>query len=624
MDMIKEYVIKKALDVSFDIARKLLKESGTKLLTSEDDFEESISYHLRSVKNWSGEVSFNDLKTPKATTDIFIDLDLFVYPRRVRIHPAELVESIPLKNIFEYSNRHLVLLGLPGAGKTTSMKFLCQALFYNEEFYTDRFSFPILIKLRDLNNVKTTTDSAILVDQIYNLLGLKLDLPQELLKPDATAERKWLREKLVINVLDSLNVLLILDGFDEIVDIRRRDEVIQDVRNLATHLNNSTMVITSRTGDFVYRINNAVQFEFCPLSREQIRRFAIKWLNNEPRASDFIAKIYDSPFADTAIRPLTLAHLCAIYERIGKIPDKPKTIYKKIVNLLLEDWDQQRSVKRQSRYAHFEVDRKFDFLCHLAYILTTTLQKTVFTERDLLKVYKEIFRNYDLVGHEAQQVVCELETHTGLFLQSGFDQFEFAHKSLQEYLSSEYLVKLPSIPRNRKTLSELPNELAIAVTISSSPSDYFCELVLNRLRGQALSEDFVKAFLSRLLLEKPDFNSNTRLGLSLIILYSIYVEYNVVSESQLKLFYTDNVTSEFEKLIRLMISGSSLDIIRSLYKTEYVYRLEDGASLCLMVKSKKLRSRKLQIEDSDLPLRIYIRESLLEEATENQQKPTVQ
>ncbi len=48
-------------------------------------------------------------------------------------------------------------------------------------------------------------------------------------------------------------------------------------------------------------------------------------------AVGFTEQIKKSPFADTAIRPLTIAHLCAIFERAGRIPDKPKTFYRKIV-----------------------------------------------------------------------------------------------------------------------------------------------------------------------------------------------------------------------------------------------------------------------------------------------------
>lgn len=617
--MIKEYIVKKALDASLDVAKKALRESGSKLLISRDDIENSIDIHLKSVKNWSGEVSFSDLKKAKRTSDIFIELDLFVYPRHIRISPYEEIQSIPLLQIFEDSNEHFILLGHPGAGKTTSMKYLCQSLFYNEEFQSDRFSFPILIKLRDLNDSKTPA-SSIIIDTLYNILGLRIHFPEDLQKGDASSERKAVKEKLVVSVVESLGVLLILDGFDELAQAKKRSETIKGIRYLASHLDSSTMIVTSRTGDFKYSVEGTIQYEISPLNREQISTFALKWLNNQDKASDFISKIYDSPFADTAIRPLTLAHLCAIYERIGKIPDKPKTIYRKIINLLLEEWDQQRSVKRESTYAHFEVDRKFEFLCQLAYVLTTSHQRTVFSERDLLMVYQDICEDYDLEADEAQQVVNELESHTGLFLQSGYEQFEFAHKSLQEFLTAEYLVKLPSIPSDRGILNKLPNELAIAVTVSSSPSDYFSELVIHRLMKQELTEEFVRSFLSRLFLEKPDFNTNSKLGLALVFLYTVYVECNVVRGDQLKLFYFDAIVSEFEKIMKLVLRRSSIDLIQSYYKSNHTYRTGDGDTLHRMHRGSNAKDHGLPIQYSELPKTIYIKESLLNKATNSGQQ----
>ena len=42
----------------------------------------------------------------------------------------------------------------------------------------------------------------------------------------------------------------------------------------------------------------------------------------------------------------------------------------KIVNLLLEEWDEQRGIKRLSNYSSFEIDRKLEFLCRISYELT--------------------------------------------------------------------------------------------------------------------------------------------------------------------------------------------------------------------------------------------------------------
>ena len=203
-------------------------------------------------------------------------------------------------------------------------------------------------------------------------------------------------------------------------------------------------------------------FEIKPLNDEQIAIFADRWLGPEHGAI-FVSQLNKSPFLDTAIRPLTLAHLCVIYDRIKRIPEQPKTIYRKIVRLLLEEWDEQRTVVRESAYANFDNDKKAEFLANLAYDLTSKLKTSTFDREGLITCYRDIHENFGLPASDATKVVDELETHTGLFLQSGRDRFEFSHKSLQEFLTAEFIVKLPSIPRNMIELqTDLPPEISLS------------------------------------------------------------------------------------------------------------------------------------------------------------------
>src|SRR5215475_12524535 len=102
--MLIEYLVKRVLDSSFAnakrLAKNLLASKRSSIRTSRTDIEESLLLHLRSIKNWSGEVAFSDLQKAKRTTDVFIQLDLYVYPRRLRIDTTERVETIALRDIF--------------------------------------------------------------------------------------------------------------------------------------------------------------------------------------------------------------------------------------------------------------------------------------------------------------------------------------------------------------------------------------------------------------------------------------------------------------------------------------------------------------------------------------------
>jgi len=182
------------------------------------------------------------------------------------------------------------------------------------------------------------------------------------------------------------------------------------------------------------------------------------------------------------MKPLLLSHLCAIYERIGSIPEIPKIVYRNSVMLLIEERDQQRMIRRYSRYAAFEPDRKFEFLCCLAYFLTTEVNATVFTRGELSVGYYNICGSFGLDKSSCNSVIVEIESHTGLFVQSGFDKFEFAHKSIQEFLTAEYIVKLPSFP-DKARFNQLGAEMAIAVALSSNATLYLDEMVRTKITG---------------------------------------------------------------------------------------------------------------------------------------------
>lgn len=579
--MIKELILKETVKLAFNVATNFLKKSKSKLESTENDIESSLIQHVQKVKNWSNEISFKDLKEAKNIQGNFIELDLLLYPRRIRLEENENIKTIPLRQIFNFEKNHIAILGQPGAGKTTSMKFLCQAVFFDEKFCSDLYNYPILIKMRDFNDpITSKTNAGIIFEYLFHTLGLKINMEGQ--KDEEIIATKT---NLVLNLIDKLKILIVIDGFDELSYKKHREIVIKEITELANFMENSKLVVTSRTSDFNYSIENVHVYELCSLDENQIELFAEKWLGDKSKAYDFLIAVRQSPFSDTTIRPLTIAHLCAIYERIGKIPEKPKTVYKKVINLLLEEWDEQRSVKRISSYASFEIDRKFEFLSSIAYYLSVKSKKSSFSKETLINAYLQIYENFDLGKKECSNVVQELETHTGLFIQSGFELYEFAHKSLQEYLTAEYIVKLPFLPNEKHLLQSLPNELAIAVSISSNPSNYLTELVQNRFLRNKFSYNFFQTFVTRLLLEKPDFNKNERVGIAALLLYSLYLNpFEAIDSRQLTLFVIDDMVTEFEVLIDEIFKRNTKKFLHELYEKNSVSESINGTKILTLKK----------------------------------------
>ena len=476
-------------------------------------------------------------------------------------------------------------------------------------------SFPLLIRLRDLNNVTSASGDLqdLLIERIQSMLDIPLNFPPDLESEAASEARRSVRERAIVQILENLHPLILLDGLDEVSHKAKRDSIIAGLRRLAIQLEKARVILTARTGEFTYHIEKMTAYEIAPLSPHQVQQFAAGWLGAAD-AETFLRQVRDSPFADAAIKPLTLAHLCAIFERVHKIPEKPKSVYKKIVSLLLEDWDQQRSVQRLSAYSDFEVDRKADFLSDLAHHLTTSNKTSTFTRFDLLESYQEISVNYGLRNSEAQAVVNELETHTGLIVQSGADLFEFSHKSLQEYLTAVFIVGLPWIPRSMIDLQLMPNELAIATALSSRPSKYFYSLVVQNFSRINLSFHFVRTFINRMLIERPDFDVTPEVGLAILCLYSQYLRASIEEKSQLQLFTYDPLSYEFEHLNALIRERIKVSDLLGVYRLHSLSHGLDGQEIWrLEAKEQGEGPLNLYTRGNVLPTLLWVRQTLLEE-----------
>lgn len=592
-----------------------------------NNIEESMRFHTKEVKNWSQLIKFRDSSQSKILSKVYVDLDYFIIPRRLHFGAIEENKSLKLKEILENEQNHLVILGQAGAGKTTTMKKLVLDVLNKNSNY----DFPIVVRLRELNDKKTSNIYlGELMSYIVKIIGINISVEIPTVnslsrkekheyisrsrKKQLKNEIKYIVEynrlylnKTIISLIDNLKILLILDGYDELNEFKKQD-ILKEIEILALNLNNSKLILTSRTAEYAKTINNITEYEICPLNDTQIKIFINQWINNPEQSAQLYSQLINSPFNDTAIRPLTLAHLCALFERYLKIPEKPKSIYRKIVNLLLEEWDNQRSISRKSIYSKFQIDVKFDFLTYFAYVLTTTYEKSTFSPTEMESAYKKICSNFGLPINESKEVINELETHTGIFLQAGYEKFEFAHKSIQEYLTAEYIVRLPFL-LDSVNVTNIPSELALATAISSNPSLYFANIIFNKSTTWINSDNlsnFINQFFNRLILEKPDFQSQYQMQISILFVYTI-------SEMKNKQIDIDRLIEKFKYDFSMYDILKNYDLVKNpdynnIYANnslKFIYSAQSSELIDTLYKKKigknnVLLKRAMNIEDSYL------------------------
>jgi hypothetical protein len=238
--------------------------------------------------------------------------------------------------------------------------------------------------------------------------------------------------------------------------------------------------------------------------------------------------------------------------------------------LLVEEWNIQNRIKRESKFANFEPARKREFLSNLAYELTAVYSRSNFDTNDLYKCYNTLHTKYGLPLEQQSDVVNEIETHNGLIIQSSYNTYEFAHKSLQEFLTAEYIVRMPTVPHKEHLITKMPNEIALAVALSSEPSEYFCYLIEKRLLNFTPELSFIKIFIYRLSIEKPEFSQSSYLGVCFLQLFSTYLSFIIEKDGKPKSGRSEAEMAEivniFTTLYEIGNLKSSTRMLKEYYK----------------------------------------------------------
>ena len=521
--------------------------------------EAKIAEHLTEVSRWSEKVQFFGMSFGEPLDSSTIALTIDTVPRKFKGTKAS-SETISEESLLS-KNENFVLLGDPGSGKTTTIMRLARSLLMASPKSTDdQWQYPIIIRLRDIEN--DTPISAVIADSLgisYDIVKTEKEIT--VFQFDKKAGREVAQIKTIAvykrqvgsldldifisKFLDRTKALVFLDGLDE-TPSEFREAIEESIESLSLKLEQSRIILSCRSGDFTRHIQSFNTIEICPLNENQIKKITSKWLiDNE----DFLERLKLLPFQDLTTRPLFLCQLIVFYRNTGNLPEQPASVYRKIIRLSLEDWDNQRRVKRRSKYANFDPEQKIEFLSALSYRLTYQIKVKRFSHDQLQRAYRSICKSFSLPLNQMTQVAREIESHTGLVLESGQDHFEFSHLSLQEYLCAYYLVREPFAKHLNKYLQEYPPPIAVSVALSANPSNWFAALILRKSELFVLNYGSISSLLSRLILERPIFTSSVYLGIA--ILQLIFYFNDTLNSYLAELLTNTEVRNALKKAFRI-------------------------------------------------------------------------
>jgi predicted NACHT family NTPase len=265
---------------------------------------------------------------------------------RFSLAPVE-EERVPgLEAVQRFSQ--LMVLGKPGAGKTTFLKFLAMQCL-SGDFLPDRV--PLFVTLKDFAETKGQPDLLTYLHQYLNHWGIE------------AAET-------FVNLLDQGRCLVLLDGLDE---VREQDNqrVVRQMREFGQRYPDNTLVITCRIAAREYTFEQFTEVEVADFDPDQVSNFAHKWFTVQDDAVKgdlFMTKLQDNkPILELASNPLLLTLLCLVFGEGGDFPRNRSELYKEGLDVLLKKWDAKRNIERDQAYQKLSLHRKENLLSQIAY-----------------------------------------------------------------------------------------------------------------------------------------------------------------------------------------------------------------------------------------------------------------
>jgi predicted NACHT family NTPase len=321
----------------------------------------------------------------------------------------------------------MMILGKPGAGKTTFMKRL--AILCNQgEFQPQRV--PVFVTLKDYAETVGKQTLQTYIQRQWNACGV------------AAAEA-------LSTVLGDGKALVLLDGLDEVYETDH-DRVLEDIKSFAHQVRTCQCVITCRIAAQEYIFEQFTDVEIADFNPEQIAEFATKWFatkNDPKKAETFIQRLNDNkPIQELATNPLLLTLLCLVFGEAADFPPNRAELYREGLDVLLKKWDGKRNIERDQVYKKLSLKRKEDLLSQLAF---ETFErgdyffKKATVEQHIIRYIRNLpgaSEDEEVLQLDSEAVLKSIEAQHGLLVERARGIYSFSHLTFQEYFTAQHII----------------------------------------------------------------------------------------------------------------------------------------------------------------------------------------
>ena len=406
-------------NVTVNVVNNVLSETWSRVSQYFKDLKEEDSIEMRTAYNEY--ICVTNGKISKIKTLIYrrVPKNIYsFYESTSLLLEDKIIETNNINNLLKIG-RKILITGTGGIGKSMLMKHLFLNTFKETNYI------PILLELRKFNSIDNKEIS--IYQAIYKVLvdnGFRLT------------------DKYYKYSLEKGAYIIFLDGFDEI-NRDKLSKVQDEIKDFSDKFSQNRFIISSRPSEWFIGWNDFIEAMVRPLTKKQALSLISKIDFEESAKSAFYTeldrRLYNR-YKSFASNPLLLTIMLLTFSNHAAIPENLNEFYEEAFTTLFNMHDATKDCYLRdirSKLGCEEFKSVFSYICFKTYFK----QQFEFSNHDLkcrIKEAQEKFKNYTFDIDDFQE---DLTLSVCMLVKNGID-YQFSHRSFQEYFAAVYTCKL--------------------------------------------------------------------------------------------------------------------------------------------------------------------------------------